>query len=133
MRAILSYLHAAACRRHAHFRCRYCISWPAEQRTLRRMVKLATVIIILVILDPLGMRAQTGAENSRRISMLEAVQADVRLAALEARFNALDREQDRRISKLENLGYSILAAVAGQLVLSGASLTVRRRRDQGEG
>ena len=93
------------------------------------MVKLAVVIAIVLIIDPLGMRAQSAAENSRRISVIEAIQADVRLAALEARFNALDRDQDRRISRLENLGYGILFGVVGQLLLSGASLQVRRVRE----
>lgn len=115
----------------AHFWPGFCLSWDRRGRTMRRMIKLITfVVMVLSLLLGRVSSAQSSPDVDRRLTSLEGMRADVRLSALEARFEALDREQDRRVGRLENLVWTTLIGVAGQLLLSGASLRVRRVRGE---
>ncbi len=62
-------------------------------------------------------------DNTRRISAMEDLRLDVRLAVMERR----EDELERRIGTFENLLYAVLAVVIGQLVLSGVAYNKSRK------
>lgn len=103
--------------------CGRVVTWDSQGSTLRRMTKLIVLSVLVYMYCPFA-SAQTDLD--RRMSVMESVRADVRLTAIEARLETFKEDTNRRLDAVEKVGYGILITVVGHLLISGASLKMRR-------